>query len=267
MIHPLDLSKQDVSRLSETYDDLLTSTAVSFAHRMKNEHPKYHDKRYCLFHPSFGNPAKEPVDFIIYGQALNGSWEPNFAPIDSIAPDIGQKARHWSNTITSGSDEKNPLDWVNLNWSKMSKSFFWQVAYKLVCDYCHGDRNKTDWCEKMVWSNLMKISPAEGGNPKGPEWYAQTNEAVQLFKLELEELTPKFAVLLTNWDWAAPFIQALNPEALRCDDPAALIHWSGDYGGTKVIVTHRPFPNGPSEDYVKALLTITGRCLEKPSAK
>lgn len=251
--------QETASRLSAAYDELLVKAARTFASKMKGQ-TGYEQKEYCLFHPSFGNVKKEPVDFVIYGQALNGSWQPTFRPGDEIGPEMGDAARVYSNTMDEG--QKNPLDWVNQLWGKMSKSFFWQVSYKLVCDYHHGNREDTGWSEKLVWSNLMKISPVKGGNPDNTEYEAHIEEALSLFRAELNELQPRYAVFLTNWDWAEPFIGSLFPEPKRNADKGGIIHWSGNYGDTKLIVTHRPYPTGRSDDYVKAILEIIGK--QKP---
>jgi len=251
--------QETASCLSAAYDELLVNAARTFASKMRDQ-KDYDQKEYCLFHPSFGNVKKEPVDFLIYGQALNGSWNPTFLPGDEIGPALADAAREYSNTMDEG--QKNPLDWVNLLWGKMSKSFFWQVSYKLVCDYHHGNREDTSWSEKLVWSNLMKISPVKGGNPDNKEYEAHIKDAISLFRAELNELQPRFAVFLTNWDWAEPFIRSIQSKKKLVAKKDSLIHWSGDYGRTKLIVTHRPYPTGRSDDYVKAILAIIGK--QKP---
>lgn len=65
----------------------------------------------------------------------------------------------------------------------------------------------------MIWSNLLKIAPFECGNPKGILWRAQMGEkelSIELFKKEIEEIQPKFAILMTNDYWAWEFMLGLN---------------------------------------------------------
>ncbi|MBK9597361.1 MAG: hypothetical protein IPO60_03280 [Flavobacteriales bacterium] len=67
----------------------------------------------------------------------------------------------------------------------------------------------------------MKIAPAEGGNPDMSEYAAHEPKAVELFQLELDELKPKYAIVLTNWEWAEPFINHLGIELPHNDRPTS----------------------------------------------
>jgi hypothetical protein len=249
------------SFLSKEYDNLFVENIELFYkdNSIKNN---YLDHEFSLFYPSFGTDKKEEIDFIIYGQATNG-WLPKF----SLSPKIDFKkllneAKEYSNTI----DESNPLDWVNINWSKttkeefinknviidynVSKSFFWNVAYKLISDYYKIDRNSSKWSGKLAWSNLMKISPAERGNPDEPMKSAQIEGCRKLFFKELEEIQPKYAILLTNLSWAEGFINEIKKINFREN---SIIEWAGKYEKTLIIVTKRPF-QGDSDYYAKEIL-------------
>ena len=264
------------SFLSKDYDKLFQQNVEKFCANMKRQDSSYAKKEYCLFYPSFGNSVKNQLDFIIYGQAVNG-WDNQFK-IDSFnGSKLTKNAKEYSNTVDD--NENTPLDWVNVNWSSgtkakflqtvkrkkhpavfdynASKSFFWQVTYKLVSDYHKLSRNNPDWSGKMVWSNLMKIAPKEWANPDDIEFEAQKECSIKLFKKEIEEVNPRFVVLLTNMSWAKPFIKGL--EETRVNGKHEFIEWAGSYKKTLIIVTKRPYPNGNSEKCVSEILKITGK--------
>ncbi|MBK6410693.1 MAG: hypothetical protein IPF78_13520 [Flavobacteriales bacterium] len=253
-----DPTKDDVSLLSPEYDALFAKAVEGFVARMRGE-PAYLNEEYCLFYPSFGNPEKKRSDIIVYGQAPN-TWEIkiNLNKWDLVPVVLTRDARNFSNTVDDPIDEVGPLDWINLNWSayQLYRSFFWQTSYKVVSDYHGFDRERRTWCEHLVWSNLMKIAPAEGGNPDMSEYAAHEPKAVELFQLELDELKPKYAIVLTNWEWAEPFINHLGIELPHKIDPDQMIHWHGSCGPTKIIVTKRPYIGGRSDDYAAEILKL-----------
>ena len=164
------------NELSKTYNDLYLKNIRSFQENCEGKTQV--DENYVDFYPSFGFPKDgKKGEFLIYGQATNG-WASGFKTRDLIddkdklAQSIGE-----SNEISSEQDH-NPLDWVNVFWSKSTykehtqndvardfynrnnlqnpdflthRSFFWNVTYKLI----NGpDKNSWDWSKQMVWSNL-----------------------------------------------------------------------------------------------------------------
>jgi hypothetical protein len=254
------------NRLSSSYNTKMLELLIHFQNNGQLKQ-SYGDKKYCLFYPSFGVLNNKPIDFLIYGQAVNG-WANDFSFGDKLDLDFVAKAIEFSNTINEG--ELSPLDWVNINWTNSTKlkakeqsriagyqvfrSFFWNVCYKLVSDYYKLDREKGCWCKHMVWSNLMKIAPKDSGNPNDEEYYAQLKPCMELFKKELDELKPRFAILLANYSWAEEFVKALKCKSI-VQDADAKIQFIGQYNETQVIVTKRPF-RGNSEDWVKELLGV-----------
>lgn len=256
---------KNYSFLSEQYDSIFHENIKQFYVNICKHHNRK-SGRYCLFYPSFGSSEKSEIDFIVYGQAPKG-WKPEFtlSPFDERK--LLLDAKEFSNTIHEG--ELNPIDWVNINWSKKTKegfaenlrvddynafkSLFWNITYKLISDYYKIDRNKPDWSGKIVWSNLMKIAPAERRNPTDLMYEAQLKSCIKLFKQELKEIQPKYAILLTNLSWAESFIKDLVVFDLSGGNND--IEWVGQYGDTLVIVTKRPF-QGKSDNFVKEILKI-----------
>lgn len=260
---------------SPLYDELFIQNILNFK---KNAVKR---KRYAVFFPSFGDPSKLKSDFLIYGQAVN-RWTPEFDPsIDIIGKDILKKAREYSNSFYKDEHEiHSPLDWINIYWCKSSykqyvinkqlkkyypkmtyltfRSFFWNVTYKLICRYYGINESKWHWSGKMVWSNLYKIAPAEGGNPDNDECLWQHDISLELVRREIEEIKPKYCIILTNYDWWQPFQEHLQTKIISRSE-SSIIESIELYDQTKIIVTSRPF-RGSSNQHVEEMLKKIGRC-------
>jgi hypothetical protein len=99
----------------------------------------------------------------------------------------------------------------------------------------------------------MKIAPAARLNPNEAVFDAQIDGSVKLFVQELKEIQPKYAVLLTNLSWAESFVKDLDAIILPKNK---FIEWAGHYLNTLIVVTKRPYPNGPSDKYVDEILKL-----------
>jgi hypothetical protein len=263
--------------LSVRYKELCARNIKDFIEKMNQVEGIDPEKEYCYFVPSFGDPNKINADFIIYGQAVNG-WDKKtrFTLKNAITAEQLAKiidfAEEYGNTCDKG--DQNPIDWVNTKWSKygMYRSFFWNVCYKLISDYHGFDREASTWSEKMIWSNLMKIAPLNGGNPNELEFEMQLETSIRLFEQEIRELKPKYAIILTNLSWFEPFIEKLSLQEMAYQSNSEIIEWVGkinhsdskekdsthDGTFTKIIVTHRPNV-GNSDNYVNEILRFTGK--------
>ncbi|MCD2422813.1 hypothetical protein LQ567_08575 [Niabella pedocola] len=233
------------------------------------------NKEYAAFYPSFGATEHEPAEFLIYGQAVKG-WKPVFdasTPFDQRS--FIRDAISYSNDRYK---EKNhsPLDWVNVYWSKSSystfvnteaerdfypsisyntsRSFFWNVTYKLVCRYYGLDEYGWEWAKKIVWSNLYKIAPAAMQNPNDEECLWQEAGASALIKSELDEIKPKFCIVITNDTWWQPFRTQLKTTVLHTQKDS-IIESVEAYGQTRIIVTTRPFA-GNSDNHASRILEL-----------
>ena len=136
------------------------------------------------------------------------------------------------------------------------RSFFWNVTYKLICRYYDLDKNSWDWSRKLVWSNLYKIAPAEGKNPNEEECSWRKKISIELIKNEIEEIKPKFCIVLTNDSWWKPFRDKLKTEVLTHSKlKKGIIQSIELYNGTKIIVTTRPY-SGNSANHVNEILEL-----------
>ncbi|MBK7856120.1 MAG: hypothetical protein IPJ79_15630 [Bacteroidetes bacterium] len=188
------MSSKIYNKLSKSYDQLFKENILAFNENMQS-HPSYAKERYCMFYPSFGAKKKE-CTFLVYGQAVS-SWKEEFTISDpnEVIKEKIEKSIEFSNTFYTDSNHKHtPIDWVNVFWGKstyseyaaipkavkfykameykVSRSFFWNVIYKLVSDYFNIDRNKTDWSGKIIWSNLYKIT----GKKRNPDEKEQLSQ-------------------------------------------------------------------------------------------
>lgn len=265
--------------LSIEYDDCFSNMVQQFGSSNNNE-----DSEYFAFYPSFGVKKNSPVDFLVYGQALNG-WgdECKFkAGDETTINNICDKTYRFSNEYFPY-DNHGPLDWVNVQWCNSEydkflrqskeeayfkryyvdkyrayRSFFWNVVYKTVSDYKGPNNRETrNWADYVIYSNLYKISPSPKGNPDEIVKNAQIESAVKLVKMEIEELEPKFCLVLTNLEWWDPFLKALsiNLEEIKTKSSEVVDYVAKYKNGTLIIVTKRPRV-GDSDKYAKEIIKI-----------
>lgn len=242
------------SLFSDQYNKLFVENYKFFAENIKKTGKSdLIDKQYSLFFPSCGSKDKNEVQFLFYGQATNG-WTPTFE-VNKMEDDLLEKAIEFSNTTDVG--EYCPLDWINKSWStrKLYRKFFFNVMYKLANKYNNRGIDDKSWCKNIVWSNLMKISPAAGGNPYGEEWICQFDGAKKLFLQEIEEIKPKFVIILTNWDWAEGFVKEEAGFDVYEKHQGEFIQAQGTFGSTKIIVTKRP-PVGNNEKCMDEIIQL-----------
>lgn len=232
---------------------------------------------YDVFYPSFGTKDYAGCDFLIYGQSIKG-WQPSLKELDKLNKDEFIKSCiSYSNDYAEG---HNPIDWVNVLWSnetynknvlsqadrefygetdyRTSRSFFWNVVYKLVNRYKNiSDDNSFEWSNYIVWSNLYKIAPSAKTNPDDNDCTWQWPKAAELVKKELEEIKPKYCIVLTNYSWWKDFSDYLQRKSIP-GNYGELIEAVQEYNETKIIITKRPYA-GSSDAFVKQIIDITGQ--------
>lgn len=263
------------NQLSDCYNEKYIENIIDFQCKMQSDNP---DTKYFVdFYPSFGINKNEKSDFLILGQALNG-WSNGFYIDKVIEKDKLFESIKASNRYFIGDNYiYTPLDFVNVFWTKSSyetntqndrlrmfynnstnyrafKSFFWQTMYKLIADYYGLNRSSWDWSRKLVWSNLYKIAP-NNSNPNKLQKEYQKQNSCELIKLEIDEIKPKFCVVLTNLDWWLPFGDYLSTEKLVFHDYYSNILSVERYNETLIIITKRP-RFGNSDLFVKQIFDV-----------
>ncbi|MDZ4757490.1 MAG: hypothetical protein SGJ10_05045 [Bacteroidota bacterium] len=103
---------------------------------------------------------------------------------------------------------------------------------------------------------MYKISP-DYGNPEIDERVYQLDLSVELLKREIDEIKPKFCIILTNEEWWKPFREKLEQKKLEHNSGPEVISFE-EYNDTKIILTTRPF-SGSHEKHVSQILKLTER--------
>lgn len=227
------------------------------------------------FYPSLGIKPNETCDLLFYGQALNG-WASGFDVFGSVDELKVRESITTSNKYFAKLNH-SPLDWVNVRWSNSTfnsitvdedarhfytngsnyrtfRSFFWKVIFKLTCDYYNLERESWDWAKKIAWSNLYKIAE-DGANPNFFLREQQVINSVELVRKEIEELKPKYCIILTNFEWWQPFQKLIGTTPMPYDKTFDSIVSVEQYYQTKLIITTRP-RFGSGENHVKQILTL-----------
>lgn len=245
--------------LSSAYDGRYQAHLEDFQRSFEATYPDPEETAFTDFYPVLGVPYDAEVDFLVYGQAVGG-WHQAIDMARPVPKDRALDSKDYSNGTYS---TDSPLEWVNARWSKgdlariadvprrtyyeqkdseywASRSFFWQLTTKVIQGY-HGitDPNDRSWCEKLVWSNLYKIA-RQKENPLDDIKVLQRSGAVELVQLELQELRPKVALVLTSDTWWAPFHRGIGSELVR-KDVGAWVQRIEALGHTRIIVVRRPF--------------------------
>lgn len=261
------------NKLSTEYDTLYKANIQNFQANLNKEWNT--DGYFVDFYPSLGISKDQDCDLMFYGQAVNG-WPSGFNLREVISDSKVRRSTIVSNRYFQKLDHC-PLDWVNVRWSnsifdsitadsdassfyndggryRTFRSFFWKVSYKLTCDLYGLSRDSWDWAKKIVWSNLYKIAE-DGGNPNPYLREQQIPTSVDLLRKEIEEIRPKYCVVLTNYEWWKPFKKRLGATECIYDKSLSEIVAFEQYNDTKIIVTTRP-RLGSGERHVSQLLKM-----------
>lgn len=196
-------------------------------------------------------------ELMVVGRAVNG-WAKGVFPsnLAAMAPLTMDYAETIFSSVTG--NDSCPMLWVTKCWANPSnpdskyntkKSAFWRVIRAVVAECGIANTDKDTWPSHLVWSNLYKIAPAEGGNPSKTLRDIQLSECISLFQLEISTYLPRRLLLMTGLNWARPFLKNIVPTFVPVSDyqyveaVAEIIHGSGCT--TKVVIAAHP--QGKSE--------------------
>ncbi len=146
---------------------------------------------------------------MVAGRCVNG-WIEGILPEHLALP--AEAESYSSRILKSVSGDPCPMKWVADHYKNPSKqcnlrqSAFWRTIRDVVGQLDIADVEQDSWPCHLVWSNLYKVAPAEGGNPGGALCQAQQAGCKALFKQELKTYTPSRLLLLTGMGWAWPFL-------------------------------------------------------------
>ena len=123
-------------------------------------------------------------------------------------------------------EETKGLEWVK-TYIKSNKNYcctetqsrFWSVIKATTEALYQNNLKKGEWTKHIAWTNLAKLAPVSGGNPKGENWRIQKGLAPKILKKELEELKPTHILVIAKTNqktepqddiWVSPFYDVLN---------------------------------------------------------
>lgn len=150
--------------------------------------------------------TKYKGDLMVIGRALNG-WDNVWCPME--ATDSSGIDRVVKRVRESVGD----LSWVSECWGSSTdyntkRSPFWRTTRGVVVGLNLCDPESSDWHAHIIWSNLYKVAPKEGGNPGSKLCALQEPYCKDLISTEIEVYKPKRVLFVTGYDWAKPFLDA-----------------------------------------------------------
>ena len=148
---------------------------------------------------------------MVVGRAVNG-WAGDIS-LGEIAS-AENRQRFAKEVVGSSQGGNGPMQWVLDGWGSTTgyntnRSAFWRVIKQVTREVCTG-ANEDDWASHLVWSNLYKVAPSEGGNPTEQQMEAQFEGCKKLLQREIEDFAPSRMLFLTGWGWAKWFLEELG---------------------------------------------------------
>jgi hypothetical protein len=208
-------------------------------------------------------------ELMVIGRSVNGwtkrGWKPTSLKNEKTSSEF---IKEIVNTVTepSPSGAFCPMCWVSDCWGNYDydyntrRSAFWRVIRRTVSDLHIADTEVTSWPSHIVWSNLYKMAPSEGGNPSNALCSIQFQHCRNLLLSEITKFSPKRLLFLTG-DWAWPFVGDIISESGPVDhchyvEGAGTITIGDNVKSKTVIAEH---PQGKKEsvwvdEVVKMLL-------------
>jgi hypothetical protein len=143
------------------------------------------------------------------GRALNG-WEPIGAPRQFVSShNVDETMKNFG----SADRESCPLRWVTKQWGQENcykenfyntkRSAFWRTAKRTLL--APGEIDEL-WSSRLVWSNLYKIAPFDGGNPNSKLQNIQYPFCRDILVQEIVAFRPRRVVFATGIDWVERFL-------------------------------------------------------------
>lgn len=213
--------------------------------------------------------AHSKIRLMVVGRAVNG-WKEDFSGCIT-AQDVAEcvykmhSTFNFGRVVDSGAGSKD--------WYLFSRSAFWRLIRNVLERYGEASNgvwynDSLKWQEKVLWSNLYKIAPCNGGNPDESLQKLQYKKCVDLLQLEIANYKPTHILFVTGGDWF--FYDKWDnyfAESLDIKKNAGLgkyIVGFGMYQGAKVVVCKRPEMQDESalcEEVFNAFEVIEGSCL------
>ena len=143
-----------------------------------------------------------PNDGILFVGRATNHWKSTEENIDVLFGDI-----HMGSTIFNCDDQ---MIWVEHHANPQvdyntNKSAFWRVIRAVAKHYFPEDE-----LNYIAWSNVLKIQMESGKNPSGRIFDSQIETCKEIFKTELDVLSPRFIVMFTGGYGEREMLSFLN---------------------------------------------------------
>ncbi|GAC1414644.1 MAG: hypothetical protein NVSMB53_12740 [Gemmatimonadaceae bacterium] len=155
---------------------------------------------------------------MVVGRATNG-FEPEFTVQQLVGADDRRKVIDGARFFAEHSDPEGPLGWVQKKTKSQRRppatvSPFWRVTRKLLqipkfAEYA-ASATARDFQSYVTWTNLAKVAPAVGGNPRERLWKAQRDVCAKLLRQEIREFRPAAVAVIADECWYAEFLRKLG---------------------------------------------------------
>lgn len=197
------------------------------------------------------------IKLMIIGRCLNG-WEvefPNCETINDTLDSILNQPSRFEDAVN-----ENVIPYIDEQGNEKryyySRSAFWRLIKKLSITY----NGEEDWNEKIVWSNLYKVSPRKGGNPSWRLIKGKIPTYIEIVKKEIETCNPTHIVFVTDLNFLNPynkpelrFGDALNIKEIK--ENFKYVVAKGEYNGAKIVVCKRP-ERRPTDEMIEEIKKV-----------
>jgi len=200
-----------------------------------------------------GNLYDLDHELMVVGRAVNG-WTEGILISELNSHYLIEK---YANIVfQSVSHNRCPMSWVTDRWGNdhaynTKRSAFWRVVRAVVDNLHIANITEGNWPSHIVWSNLYKVAPAEGGNPSDTICKIQFRGCRSLLGLELTNYSPKRLLFLTGLDWAKPFLENIcHLTKTGKTFSEAVGEFKHDNQTTKVVIAGHP-QGKPEDEWVQ----------------
>lgn len=194
---------------------------------------------------------------MVVGRAMNG-WEKDFSEssLDEVISTLFEEKFDFDDVINPNLQEKYTDCTYNYIRSK-----FWKLIKFLLEEYNDANSNWYDktvnknWNEKIVWSNLYKVSPWKSGNPPWKIMIQNIDEYINILKKEIAMFNPERILFITDINYLEPdvkkstFIETFNIKKCENGDIVGI----GEYDNKKIVVCKRPDRWGMSDEKIRIM--------------
>lgn len=153
-------------------------------------------------------------ELMVIGRSVNG-WRGSI-PLSELN-DVKKREEFAEKVFNSviGQDNKCPMLWVTEKQKdyNTNRSAFWRVIKETVKQVNIENFDISQWPSYLVWSNLCKVSPANGGNPNDTFYDVQLSGCIKMLNFELETYMPKRVLFLTGMSWAKYFLDGIGAKS------------------------------------------------------